>query len=105
MTYSNLIGWDFFELLELYNIYVPDNNMEDYEYLVLFIENFVFYKIARNETSKFTKRVISDIKLFLMKLSECKHSYFSNVWKEIAKIDSDFSMLQIWIPLIGNSWC
>ena len=102
-------GWDYIELAIAWNLYIPDvDNIDviaDHKPIKWFL-NCVLDGARNNGTTMVMKKVASDLRIFLSKLGDenntCGNEY--PMWKGMSKIESDYTIIRLAIPLIGYMW-
>lgn len=93
-------GFDYSELMSKWNLFYDYDvyPIEDDYFLKEFIDNFIM-----SEYTRVSKRYIKDIREFCISMSEWGR-YDSSFWKELAKIQDDYSFLRLFKPLVGYAW-
>lgn len=103
-------GFDWCELIEKWNFYIPDdvetiNKMEDYEYFQLYMDKFIFKLDNHGNPTRIMRSFCKDVRKYLKAMDYYREiNSAADVWQAIANIDSDYSMLRIFMPLVGYAW-
>jgi hypothetical protein len=95
-------GWDYTELAEAWNLYIPVWPMDD-KLIEYYLEG-LFRNYNGNKPTRPMRKAAKDIRLFLTELSKSKISYQSPMWKGMSEIKDDFTLIQMTIPNIGYMW-
>jgi hypothetical protein len=94
-----------FDILELELL--PGENPNDDDIIgnaIVEYYNYLFYFVyLPNECPEF-KNGIQILRKLLFDLSTSKHSHINNVWKAMAEVKDDESLLRIAFPLIKYMW-
>ena len=101
-----LKGWDFEELADEWNLYLPDY-LDDFttpsteDWMAMYLK-FLF-KIGIEKRS--FKKAASDIRLHCKLIAEYDNMFPSMpIWEGYSKIESDETLIQYFIPVIGYAW-
>jgi hypothetical protein len=100
-----LRGWDFEELADEWGLYLPDY-LDDYsdvttsDWIKMYLENFVF----KVENTRVRRKAASDIREYCRLMSEDDCCYQCPIWEGYAKLEDDFTTIQMFIPIIEHAW-
>ncbi len=114
-------GWDFEELCKAWNLPTtiglirtspfPDHGYYEADYVIKqylrAVLNKSWYKPWKNHKqlkSRVLRKVANDLSLYLLRLSQQEHSYYSPMWLGMSKIESDEELVKISSVIIGFMW-
>ena len=92
-------GWEWQELAEAWEINLKNDDDESTFLVVEFL-----YEVLKRRDNKEMKEVAKYIKRYLKQLIKQGHTYFNPLWEGLSAIKSDYSLIQMTIPLLGYMW-
>ena len=101
-------GFDYTELAEKWQIPIPeraglDGLPEDYEYIQMYLYNFVGDDGNGNPT-RLMRAVAKDIKAFMKALAEQTYNGDEPVWKGLSEVKYPYNVCRLFSPLVGHAW-
>ena len=104
-------GWDYTELMTCWNLpeieLMNDDHIESSEYLSQFIQYaLAAVALSPEEQPRFTRKALQNMRAYVDALiiaSEGDAGY-SEIWKGLQKISSDFVFTQMFCVLVGHMW-
>jgi len=98
-------GWDFMELAHAWNIPVihgSAGDITDADDIVFYIRS-LYKTFDGGDMTRPMRKCAKDIRIFVGMLGDCDDNN-SALWKGLASIEDDYSIIRLSIPLIGYMW-
>ena len=107
-------GFDFTELADAWNVCAFDkdqisDNVEDWRHSIdsdsikFYLRN-VLKGYDGGDPSFVMRKTAKDIRIFATELADCDFHHHGPLWKGLASIEDDFTVISMTIPLVAYMW-